>query len=215
MVDVVDSGHVASVPPSCLLEALSAVFTYPAQGLETSLQLLEACAHDGACATWLDGVDGVLKAAQTFKTADAEGSAEFEAVQLEYTRLFIGSFKMYAPPYASYYLDEGGQVQGPVAFEVEALYGEFGLQLGCDEHDCPDHLRYLLAFSALLMREYEQSSESAFAEAFHDFAAMYLLSWLPRFQRLVERHAHATLYPAAVRLLLEVVGEAREESYEH
>ena len=101
----------AKTAPSALLKALSAALTYPAQGLESILEPLRCCAGEVSCTAWHAGLVEALAAAEAFTAPGAAQPEGAEAAQLEYTRLFIGSFKMCAPPYASYYLD--GKYSGP------------------------------------------------------------------------------------------------------
>ena len=127
--------------------------------------------------------------------------------QLAYTRLFIGSFHMEAPPYASYYLDPGRLVNGKTTVEVQAVYRQFGLRLAPREFEPPDHLRFLLAFLALLARRFEETGDAAFSEAYVDFRDLYVTSWMAPFRELVERSAEEPYFPALVALVVDVLGE--------
>lgn len=198
---------VAPVAPSSLLAALSAALTYPASGLQAALAPLRSCAAGATCAAYAEQVASVLAAADAFAAPDVEQPHGAEAAQLEYTRLFIGSFKMYAPPYASYYLDGEHQVYGPTTMEIARLYEQFGLELSVSEHEPADHIRYLLAFAAQLAATYEQRGQEEFAEAYRDFMDLYVLSWLPKFRQLVDDYAEFPLYPALMRLVMEVASE--------
>ena len=122
--------------------------------------------------------------------------------QLDYTRLFIGSFKMYAPPYASYYLDGADQIFGPTAVAVEDLYAQFGLEIKSDEHDMPDHIRYLLVFMSLLARAFEQTGSRDMALAYEDFKQEFLDSWSAEFSEKVHTYTEYAFYPALVDFTL-------------
>ena len=202
-----NSGDIAPIAPSSLLAALSAALTYPASGLQAALVPLRSCAADDACSAYAEQITAVLDAAEAFAAPDVERPHDAEAAQLEYTRLFIGSFKMYAPPYASYYVDGEHQVYGPTTMEVAQLYEQFGLELSASEHEPADHIRYLLAFAAQLAATYEQRGQEEFAEAYRDFVALYILRWLPDFKQLVDDYAEFPLYPALMRLLVDVLSE--------
>ena len=114
---------------------------------------------------------------------------------------------MYAPPYASYYVDGEHQVYGPTTMEVAQLYEQFGLELSASEHEPADHIRCLLAFAARLAATYEQRGQEEFVEAYWDFVALYILRWLPEFKQLVDDYAEFPLYPALTRLLVDVLSE--------
>lgn len=197
----------AGVAPSMLLAALSTALMYPVDGLQAALEPLRACAADAVCARYAATLGELLSSAEAFTAPGVEQPQGAEAAQLEYTRLFIGSFKMYAPPYASYYLDGEHQVQGATTVEVAELYAQFGLELAPGEHECADHIRYLLAFAALLARTYEERGQEEFAEAYRDFVDLYILRWFPELERRVDDCAEFPFYPALLHLSAAVLGE--------
>jgi TorA maturation chaperone TorD len=184
-----------SLPSSSLLSALAQAFSYPARGVDETLSGLCTLDSEGCCSYAAD-VEAVLDAARAF--------ADDTQAQLAYTQLFIGSFKMEAPPYASYYLDGTHEVEGPTTAEVRAVYRQFGLQLDAHEHAPADHLRYLVAFEAQLARRFEETGQSSFSDAFEDFADDYLRSWLPTFLELVDAHAEHAYYRLLTRLIADV-----------
>lgn len=208
----------ALLPSSSMLAALSQAFSYPWNGIGETLEGLRALGDgapegpqqpddgalaglqqpdDGACGAFADSVRNLLEAATCFESRTAE--------RLAYTRLFIGSFKMEAPPYASYYLEEARTLNGRAAVEVASIYRQFGIELDPKEAAPADHLRYLLAFLALMARRYEETGEAALAEAYADFRDDYVLSWIDAFKALVERNAEAPYYPALVELVVDVL----------
>lgn len=194
---VENSTQTMGIPASSLLEALSQAFAYPASGLAETTAGLRALDADtvGAYGSLLDEA---LALADDFPTQTDE--------QLAYTRLFIGSMRMEAPPYASYYLEQDHTLYGQAAIEVEAIYNEFGIQLDSKEIAPPDHLRYLLAFLSLLARRYEETGETAFAEAYADFKDAYLLTWIDDCKALVDRCAEEPrYYPALMALIVAVL----------
>lgn len=166
-----------------MLEALARAFSYPWDGVAEALSPVVEGRLGGMAAQFAD------------RTAE----------QLAYTRLFIGSFKMEAPPYASYYLEEDHTINGRAAVEVEAVYRQFGIQLDAREFAPADHLRYLLSFLYLMAARFEETGEPAFAEAYADFRDEYLLTWVDQFQALVEKYAEAPYYPALVALIVDVL----------
>ncbi len=190
-----DAAHMALPPSSSLLVVLSQAFSYPARGVDETLSGL--CTLDSEdCGPYAADVEAVLDAARSF--------ADDTQAQLAYTRLFIGSFKMEAPPYASYYLDGAREVEGATTAEVRAVYRQFGVQLDERQHAPADHLRYLLAFEAQLARRFEETGRCEFAEAYEDFACAYLRSWLPTFVERVDAHAEQVYYRLLTRLIADV-----------
>lgn len=190
-----------SMPSANLLDAVAHAFAYPGNGIAATLEPLILARNAG-----FEGVAPQLAAA-TDEVLDASGCfADRTAEQLAYTRLFIGSLEMLAPPYASYYTTENHTLNGRIAAEVEAVYSQFGIRLGDDEIAPPDHLRYLLTFLSLLAARYEETGEEAFADAYVDFRDAYIVPWYGQFQELVDAHADAPYYPALVALVGRIMG---------
>jgi len=192
-----DTMDVTVVPPAALVSALSQAFAYPWNGLGETTVALRAFRETLSEGLLLERVTDVLAKSETFDDRTAE--------QLAYTRLFIGSFKMEAPPYASYYLEETHTMNGRAAAEVEAVYAQFGLELDPKEIAPADHLRYLLAFLALMAARYEETGELAFAEAYADFRDEYVLTWIEECATLVDRYAEHPYYPALMALIVDVL----------
>ena len=184
------------VPASRLLKALSHAFSYPWNGIAETVAYLRGL-EAGDVGPFAEALETTLRASDCFSDRTAE--------QLAYTRLFIGSFKMEAPPYASYYLEEGHTLNGRAAAEVEAVYRQFGIELDAREFAPADHLRYLLSFLYLVAARFEETGERAFAEAYADFRDDYLLTWIGQFQELVNKYAEAPYYPALVSLIADVL----------
>ena len=190
------SPQTISVADSKLLEALSFAFSYPINGLDEVNSLLRAlpAEHAGAYA---EQIREVLDTASCFETRTAE--------QLAYTRLFIGSMRMEAPPYPSYYLEQEHTIYGQAAVDVADVYAQFGLELDSKEIAPPDHLRYLLAFLSLLASRFEETGEEAFAEAYADFCEEFIFTWIDECKKLVDLNAEEPYYPALMALIIAVL----------
>ena len=184
------------LPSAALLGALSKAYSYPSEGIEETMEGLEALSAED-CGTCFDDVRQVVGAGKAFATRTDE--------QLAYTRLFIGSFKMEAPPYASYYLDGEHLIAGKTAAEVRGVYRQFGIELSADEKAPADHIRYLLAFLALMARRWEETGAEAFAEAYGDFRDAYVRPWVRSFEGLVDAHADDEFYRRLAALTVKVM----------
>lgn len=184
-----------------MLDAAARALSYPDEGIAATLgPLASVCESDAVIPSELEeDAKRVLEASGCF----ADDTAE----KLAYTRLFIGSLEMEAPPYASYYMTDNHTLNGRVAAEVEAVYTQFGIQLGDGEIAPPDHLRYLLTFLSLLAARYEETGEEAFAEAYADFRDAFIAPWFGQFQKLVDEYADAPYYPALVQLISDLLGK--------
>lgn len=184
------------LPSAALLDALSKAYSYPSEGIEETATALGALAAED-CGGCFDDVRQVIDASSAFATR-VDG-------QLAYTRLFIGSFKMEAPPYASYYLDGEHLLAGKTAAEVRGVYRQFGIELSADEKAPADHIRFLLAFLALMARRWEETGAEAFAEAYGDFRDAYVRPWVRSFQELVDAYAEDEYYKRLVALTVKVM----------
>lgn len=69
---------------------------------------------------------------------------------VEYARLFLGPFKVPAPPYGSVYLEQAGLLMGDSTLAVAKIYQEQGLSLSEDTRDMPDHIAAELEFMYFL-----------------------------------------------------------------
>lgn len=105
-----------------------------------------------------------------------------------YTRLFLGSPGVAAPPYASFYLDRGGGVMGPSTVEIMKIYRAAGLCLDDEFNDLPDHIAVVLEFLYyLIYREIVADAENAcedrtrFGDIRRRFLTSYVHTWVPRF----------------------------------
>lgn len=188
------------VAPAALLEVLARLWDYPESGDSVSAELARMRQNAGLT-RYEDALCGLEDAFRAYEKS-TETVVGAHLSQLDYTRLFIGSFKMYAPPYASYYLDGADQIFGPTAVAVEDLYAQFGLEIKSDEHDMPDHIRYLLVFMSLLARAFEQTGSRDMALAYEDFKQEFLDSWSAEFSEKVHTYTEYAFYPALVDFTL-------------
>lgn len=191
--DEYEGREARAVPPAALLTGLSGLWTYPVQGVEPVEELLDALAKDEAVAAYRDDFAELRSLLDEYRTPREE-IVGATALQLNYTRLFIGSFKMYAPPYASYYMDGEHQIYGPTAVAVDEVYAQFGIEINESEHDMPDHIRFLLAFMALLADGYEKTGAKDLALAYEDFVAEFLDPWMGEFSENIHKYADYGFY---------------------
>lgn len=205
------------LPKAAVLSALSTLWTYPKAGIEAYKSVLS---NGAECAGSSDGTGNgaisgssenfaadfaqLLEAfdAYTASTETIVGSTAFE---LDYTRLFIGSLKMYAPPYASYYIDGDALLYGPTAAEIDEIYAQFGIEIKRDEHDMPDHIRFLLAFMSMLVAAYEKTEKRDFALAYADFKSEYFSTWVEQFRSKIEESTQYPYFKALIDFTIKVV----------
>jgi TorA maturation chaperone TorD len=131
----------------------------------------------------------------------------FENLIIEYTRLFIGPFKLIAPPYGSYYMD-GGRLMGDSTVEVMKLYDLVGLSINKSFKDLPDHIIAELEFIYfLILNEIKLISEEneiqfeAINAIKKKFFNNYFKSWVPEFSNLIIGNSKENFYKNTGELL--------------
>lgn len=201
---------------------------------EDSYRLLSACFYPPMPALLEEGCCSALASLLASLSPEAAQSA-FEAAELlqttdqqellvEYSRLFLGPFKLVAPPYGSVWLDQAGTVMGASTARVAAFYRSHGLQLADDFHELPDHLAVELEFlSFLCFREYEAVQQNSTTEARRlraarqEFITTFLLPWLCPFEEAISSDGQAPFYTAvahaACRLVKADLTQLRESTH--
>ena len=138
-----------------------------------------------------------------------ELAAALQALQVEYTRLFINAVPhVPAPPYASAYFGQGLLMHEPAQAALKA-YRLAGLEMAEDFNDLPDHLAAELEFLSWIEEraiEAEERGESDGAQNWKDqeeaFLFQQLKPWLPEFSKRVEEAARIPFYPELVKLAM-------------
>jgi len=136
-----------------------------------------------------------------------EPAAALEALQVEYTYLFINAVPhVPAPPCASAYTDEG-LLMGQPAEDALRAYRQAGLVLADGYPELPDHLAAELEFLAWLGEQavaaYEAGDEKQAQERIGQqqaFLRKQVQPWLPTFCQRVEDAARIPFYRELARL---------------
>ncbi|KAF0188557.1 MAG: putative component of anaerobic [Desulfobulbaceae bacterium] len=115
-----------------------------------------------------------------------------EALQIEYTRLFInGAPHVVAPPYASVYMDKS--LQGAFALKTLSFYRAKGFAMEKDA-DLPDHLIHELEFLSLLAQENDLAGEE-------EFLTTLFRPWYKQFCPRVGQETRHPYYRMVVNLI--------------
>ena len=120
--------------------------------------------------------------------------------KVDYSRLFLGPFKLLAPPYGSVYLEDG-KLMGNSTFAARDLYEQEGLDIVLK--DAPDHINAELEFMYfLVLKEAEARDNSDFKEAARlrekqaSFLQIHLGRWVRPFAHNIEINAQTEFYKA-------------------
>ncbi len=85
---------------------------------------------------------------------------------IDFSRLFVGPFKLLAPPYGSVYLEGGRRIMGNSTLDAHDRYREVGLDISGDLKEVPDHIAIELEFMYyLVLKEIEAIGNSDFESA--------------------------------------------------
>lgn len=188
--------------------ALAVGFSAPSRRnlQELSSQLLEVMQQRRSLNVW-PALDGRIKALQ----ASINGSARL-SLKAEYHRLFVGPYKLPAPPYASVYLESEPTVMGPSTLKVLRMYEEAGFLLSPSFKDLPDHIAAELEFMALLCEEERAAwQRNDFPLALkllsqeETFLGEHLVRWVPSFASRISSSTDAPFYRALASLLQDYV----------
>lgn len=137
---------------------------------------------------------------------------DVESLKVDYSKLFVGPYKLLAPPYGSVYLEPKKTVMGDSTMDVMNRLKTEGLVVQLKE--APDHIAIELEFMFFLIsKEIEGLRASNFdsAEAFQKkqrvFLERHLGEWVSRFADNVEKHAQTEFYKKLARLTKSFVHE--------
>ncbi len=128
---------------------------------------------------------------------DIDADDELEKVLWEYTRLFIGPYKLPCPPWESVYTSPKKLVMQEAHDEVRNYYRKAGLTINNNDI-MPDHIGAELNFMALLLgncRPKTLRSKHAVV-TIEDFLDDHILKWVPEFTRDMENASETQLYKA-------------------
>lgn len=164
--------------------ALAACWREPTEDLVTAV-------NDGAFGSVFEGVLPV----------------DYDALDREYTRLFVGPGDHPCPPYESVYRDaeadqEVGPVMGASTQAVERWYREYGVVLDDANSELPDHVATELEFVGHL----HQTADAAAAEQFLD---EHPRQWIDTFLDRVEAATQSRFFEELVAVTRVATDEPR------
>ncbi len=143
---------------------------------------------------------------------DTGSEQEQEDILWEYTRLFIGPYKLPCPPWESVYTSPKRLMMQSAHDEVQEAYREEGLTVNTADV-MADHIGVELNFLALLLRRMEEDPErrchsAATAKA---FVKGHLQTWVPLFTRDLEQAATYTFYKELAHTTGEIIAVMQGE----
>jgi TorA maturation chaperone TorD len=123
---------------------------------------------------------------------------ELESLKIDYTRLFVGPFKLLAPPYGSVYLEDN-RVMGASTLDVRSCYESEGMDIVIKE--APDHIAVELEFMYYLaVKQIEAIKEDNLQnirsnqDKQYYFLATHLAMWVSELTENIEKNAQTEFY---------------------
>lgn len=119
---------------------------------------------------------------------------DIEDYIVEYSKLFVGPFKLYAPPYASIYLEDKWEVMGRSSQTVESFYQRAGLTLGSANSEPSDHISLQFEFMYYLNFKWSETGDSTYLNLQKEFLYRILTHWIPKFNKAIQQGATLEFY---------------------
>jgi len=187
---------------------LSDCYFLPDAGISEKLELLEF------------NLSKVCKPALGFiqKMSTAIEAAEnVEPLKVDFSKLFVGPYKLLAAPYGSVYLDDERKVMGDSTLDVKNRYRRAGLDTAKNFKDAPDHISAELEFMHyLIFKEIEAFADSdpasaiGFIQKQKFFLEDHLMAWVPEFADSIINYAENPFYPNLAKATMTFL----QENYE-
>ena len=187
-----------TTPAAAVLTPPSAVF-----GLLASMYLCRPTAD--AIGNWRvlmsEGVPEVLgDLSETLERINLNSVEEMQDLLWDFTRLFIGPYRLPCPPWESVYTSPKRLLLQEPSDAVRAAYDRLGIEVGAP-NVLPDHVGAELNFMGILLEKIETGlgEEDTYRQLSKDFLEEHLRNWIPRFASDLEKAAETSLYKALAR----------------
>lgn len=122
-----------------------------------------------------------------------------ELLKIDYSKLFVGPYRLLAPPYGSVYLENNGRIMGDSTMDASNRYREEGLDIAIKE--APDHIAVELEFMYfLIFKEIEALENSEWGSVANyikkqkDFLKIHVGMWVSEFADTIEKNAETQFY---------------------
>lgn len=133
--------------------------------------------------------------------SELQRTENIEELRREFARLFIGPYRLLAPPYGSIYLDGERKIMGDSTVDARKRYLESGLSISETFKDAPDHIAaelefmYVVIFSEIdAMRSEETETVCGHLTRQKSFLQDHIGAWVSDFSGRVMRHAEKDFY---------------------
>jgi TorA maturation chaperone TorD len=148
-----------------------------------------------------NGASGLLKDMKcALDGIDMASEETMQDLLWDYTRLFIGPYRLPCPPWESVYTSQNRLMMQDAADDARRVYAELGLAID-DPSVMPDHIGAELNFLSLV---YERAADGNSKQLDRTRIGMaffrdHLMKWIPQFTADMEMAATTSLYRALAR----------------
>ncbi len=115
-------------------------------------------------------------------------------LHLDFNRLFIGPYRLPAPPWGSVYLDSENVIFGNETLELREWMRKNGLVLNLPEKEPEDHFGLILLMLSFAVQQ------GIADDQIDELLSHHLLSWAPRFLELFAQGAESDFYAGLAKL---------------
>ena len=139
-------------------------------------------------------------------TIDMTSNSEMENLLWEYTRLFIGPYKLPCPPWESVYTSPKRLMMQGAYDEVREYYKKTGLTVN-NQGIMADHIGAELNFLAVVLQKAisDTEKEQYYRDLASGFLAEHVMEWIPQFARDMEDAADLSFYKTLARVTRSVI----------
>ena len=131
-----------------------------------------------------------------------EEGSNLEPLEVDFSKLFVGPYKLFAAPYGSVYLDGERKIMGYSTLDAKKRYRQAGLETAKNFKDAPDHITAELEFMYYLIFKEIEAFSNSHAETVIDFIQKqksfledHLMAWMPEFANSIIEYAENMFYP--------------------
>lgn len=152
--------------------------------------------------------EGYEEISDFFSNKDVLSDENFEELHWDYTRMFIGPYKLPAPPWESAYLNEERLLFQKETMEVRDMYIKYSFIPENYLYEPDDHIGLELDFMSKLIElsigAYEKSDEEKFLKVIKDeefFLNNHLLKWCNVFCEDIINNSNTNFYKGIAKVL--------------
>lgn len=153
-----------------------------------------------------DTPDSLTGLKEALDRLNLRSKREMENLLWEYTRLFIGPYKLPCPPWESVYTSPKRLMMQEAYEAVQDFYEDAGLALD-NPGIMADHIGAELNFLAVLYEKIMDQPEKKtyYMDRAKRFGEEHLKKWVPQFTSDMEQAADSNFYKALARITRDVI----------